>query len=108
MALKDDLKTDLSTVFFDNDDFSEVIVVNGLTVNAIVDREKRLFESGGNYFYLITAHLKNEDFTAAPLKRGQTANIDGEVWLIELIDYSDSFVSVVDFRSQEAYKHGLF
>ena len=104
MTLKADMDDDLDRVFFDNDEFSEEIVFNAITLDAIVDREKNLIERNGSFFYLITVHVKNKDVTPA---RGQFVVVDSDTWTVDHIVYSDSFVSIVNIISKEAYKHDL-
>lgn len=84
MSFKDQLKKDVDTVFFNDEEFSDQHVINGKAMTAMVD-DNQLFASpsSGNPQILgvfggqTTLYVKADQYGSVP-KRGALITIDGQ------------------------------
>lgn len=84
MGFKDQLKKDVDTVFFNDEEFSDQHVINGKTMDAMIDDNKLLESpSSGNPQILgvfgaqTTLYVKADQYGSVP-KRGALITIDGQ------------------------------
>jgi hypothetical protein len=84
MSFKDQLKKDIGSVFFNDEEFTDQHEINGKTMDALID-DNKLFESpsGGNAQVLgvfggqTTLYVKADQYGSVP-KRGALIMIDGQ------------------------------
>ncbi len=84
MSFKDQLKKDIGSVFFNDEEFTGQHTINGRAMSALID-DNQLLESpsGGNAQVLgvfggqTTLYVKADQYGSAP-KRGALITIDGQ------------------------------
>lgn len=104
MTFKDQIKQDISNVFINLDEFSEIHNVNGtdmpcqVDLNELVDREKRYqykrsLYADGVYLREMLIYVKAEDFGKLPAV-GRTLTLDGKMYIVSDSINEDGIYSI--------------
>lgn len=89
MTLKDQIASDIDSVFINTDDFCDEHVIEGCKINCSIDNDEMSKLSGGEDFGISESVLrifaKTEDLSDAGLSYegyGSHINVDGQIYMV--------------------------
>ena len=99
MAFKDDLANDLQNIFFNTEEFAELVDYNGNSIKAIVDFSTDLNYATPNVYAIASVLIKKIDMPEPII--GDTVTIGGILWVVFQILQGSGDTWLVQVRKDE-------
>lgn len=99
MGFKEIIKADINNVFLNNDEFSDMHMINGNEMPAIIDemelneREKKLMVRDGTYKKQKLIYVSAENYGNPP-KINRPFDLDGRGYLVKEVTEEDGMYSI--------------
>lgn len=99
MNFKEVMRNDINAVFFNQNEFSEMHIINGLEMPVIVDelelneREKKLMTRDGTYKRQKLIYVSVESYGNPP-KINRPFSLDGRTYLVKEVNEEDGIYSI--------------
>lgn len=98
MSLKDIIKADIKTVFFNDDEFAEDHNIDGRKVSVVVDNETLKKRNQKEYDGILQADIlyfiKDEDVNRKPVV-GQVQRFDGKIYSVFDVKYDSGVYEII-------------